>query len=371
MSRGADGGRPVDSPYLTWAKGFAAAECNLAGSGVPRCAPSELGPVDPDAPLTEPNDYGWGPLVAAIAARYDVDGSAVVVAAGASMANHLAMATVLSPGDHVVVEHPVYDPLALVPRLWGATVSFVARRAEERYRLDLDAIEARLTPTTRLIVLSNLHNPSGALARDADVGALATLAAGRGIYVLIDEVYREWLHGIGSGDGVRAAATLSPWLISTSSVTKTFGLGGLRIGWVLAEPALAERMRRLMGLFDNISAHPSERLATRALERAATILGPRRALVTANRARLAAWVAATPAARWVQPAGGTVGWVNLGIGDTNAFVERLARDHGTSIVPGRFFGATDHVRIALGVDAATLERGLERLSDALRTPDRQ
>lgn len=364
-------GRPRESPYLTWAKEPADAECDLSGSGSPRCTRSELGAGEHNAPLTETNDYGWPPLVAALAARYGVDRESVVIAAGASMANQLAIATVLASGDHVVVEHPVYDPLALVPRLWGATVSFVARRAEEGYGLDVDAIRAQLTRSTRLVVLSNLHNPSGALLRDTDLAALAGLGTSYGVHVLIDEVYREWLHGWGAGDGTRAGATLSPWLLSTSSLTKAFGLGGLRIGWVLAEPMVAARMRRLMGLFDNISAHPSERLAVRALARADAILAPRRALVAANRARLASWVAATEGARWVEPAGGTVGWVDLGIGDTSAFVDQLARAHGTRVVPGQFFGAPDHIRIALGVEPATLERGLERVSDGLRAWDRR
>jgi aspartate/methionine/tyrosine aminotransferase len=360
-----------ESPHLTWVKGLPRVECNLAGSGVPPCSLAELGGAEVDAPLTEGADYGWQPLVAAIAARYGVSESSVVVTAGASMANHLTMATLLSPGDHVVVEQPGYDPLAQVARLWGAAVTLAPRRAEDGYQLDVEAIRARLTGATRLVVLSNLHNPSGALARDADLAALAELAEARGFHVLVDEVYREWVHGQAGdamADGTRSVALVSPRLVATSSVTKAFGLGGLRMGWVLAHPALADRIRRLMGLFDNIPAHPSERLATRALERAEAILAPRRALVAANRARLAAWVTATPGARWVEPAAGAVGWVNLGVGDTIELAEHLARDHDTLVVPGGFFGAPDHVRVGLGVDAAVFASGLSRITSALAQP---
>lgn len=354
-----------ESRYLTWTKSLPAAEYNLAGSGAPPCTRAELGEPEPDAPLTERNDYGWPPLVERIAARYAVGRPSVVVTAGTSMANHLAIAALLSPGDHVLVEQPAYDPLALVPRLWGATVGSFPRRAADAYRLDVAAIESRLEPTTRLVVLSNLHNPSGVVARDADIVALAEVAERRGFHVLVDEVYREWVHGKGSTDGARSAATLSPRMIATSSVTKAFGLNALRIGWVLAEPALADRIRRFMGLFDNIVAHPSERLAARALDRADVILDARRPLLAGNRQRLAAWVASMPDVRWVEPTAGTVAWVDLGIGNTSDFVARLARDASTLVVPGHFFDAPDHVRVALGVASDTLARALQRIAAAL------
>jgi aspartate/methionine/tyrosine aminotransferase len=351
-----------ESPYLTWAKAQPAAELAMAGSGVPLCTVAELG-AEPDAPLTERNDYGWAPLVARLAHRYGVPESSVVVSAGTSLANQLAMATVLSAGDRVLVEHPVYDPLALVPPLWGATVGYFHRYASTGYRIDVDGLAERLTPATRLVVLSNLHNPTGALTRDADLRAIADLAERHGFYLLVDEVYREWLHG----PGAPSSATFSPRIIVTSSVTKVWGLGGLRIGWILAEPGVAERMRRFAGLFDNVPAHPSERLAARALDRADAIIGSRRALVTTNRAILADWVQRTPGVAWAEPPAGAIGWVDLGIGDTTPFVDRLAREYGTSVVPGHFFGEADHVRIALGIDSSVLRRGLERIAAALAT----
>lgn len=356
-----------ESPYLTWAKVQRSIELDLAGSGVPPCTRDELGPAEMDAPLTERNDYGWPPLVARLAQRYRVAEASVVVAAGASMANHLAMATLLAPGDHVLVESPIYDPLALVPPLWGARVEFFTRAALSAYRLDVDAVRDRLTGRTRLVVISNLHNPSGALASDADLSALAELGDRFGFHVLVDEVYREWLHGGHTTDGREAGLTLSSRIVVTSSMTKAFGLNGLRIGWVLAEPELARRMRRFAGLFDNIVAHPSERLAAQALDRAHAILDPRRQMVTDNRHLLRTWLQATPAVRWTEPAAGTVAWLDLGIGDTTDFTERLVREHRTAIVPGHFFRDPTHVRVALGVNPETLSRGLERLSLALGT----
>jgi aspartate/methionine/tyrosine aminotransferase len=350
-----------ESRYLTWAKSLPAAEYNVAGSGARPVTRAELGDPEPDAPLTERNDYGWPPLVARIAKRYGVPETSVVVASGASMANHLAIGALVAPGDHVLVEEPVYDPLELVPRLWGATVERFPRIGTDGYRLDVEAIESRIAPSTRLVVLSNLHNPSGVVARDADIMALADLAERRGFHVLVDEVYREWLHGR-AGDGGQSAAALSRRMIATSSVTKALGLNALRIGWVLADPAMADRMRRFMGLFDNIVAHPSERLAARALDRADAILDARRPLLVENLHRVQAWVAATEGVSWVAPAAGTIAWIDLGIGDTTEFAARLARDESTLVVPGYLFDAPEHIRVALGAEGGVLAEGLWRIA---------
>jgi aspartate/methionine/tyrosine aminotransferase len=349
------------SPYLTWVKQLPPADINLAGSAVPPCSAALLGPSEPDAPLYERNDYGWPPLVTQIASRYRVPEASVVVAAGASMANHLAIATVVEAGDHVLVERPGYDPLERVPALWGARVGHVARPPEAGYRFDMNAVRASLTDRTRVLVLSDLHNPSGARLDSADFAALAALADERKFYILVDEVYGEWLRE----QGVPSTIHVSPRVIVTSSLTKVWGLGGLRVGWILAEPTVAERMRLIAGLFDNILAYPSERLAVRALERSAAIIGPHTHLVTANRDLAGKWVAATSGVSWVPPAAGAVSFVNLGIGDVWSFTDRLAREGGTRVVPGHFFGAPEYVRIGLGVPSSVLEHGLTRISEQL------
>jgi aspartate/methionine/tyrosine aminotransferase len=284
------------------------------------------------------------------------------------MANHLAMATLLEAGDHVLVERPGYDPLERVPALWGAHVGHITRAPETGYRFDVEAIRSALTPRTRLVVLSELHNPTGARFVASDFRALTKLAEERRFYVLVDEVYGEWLRE----RGVPSTIHVSPHVIVTSSLTKVWGLGGLRVGWALAEPALAERMRHLAGLFDNILAHPSERLAVRALERSAAIIGPHAHLVAYNRDLVKRWIVGTPGVTWVPPDAGATAFVNLGLGDVWRFADALAHERGTRIVPGHFFGAPEYVRIGLGVDSATLEHGLTRIGDAMRgrTPGR-
>lgn len=349
------------SPYIAWAKSRHGIRYNLASSGVTACTLADLAPEADDLAVNGPNHHGYAPLVERIAERYGVAPGAVALAHGASMANHLAMAALLHPGDEVLVETPVYEPLHAVPRYLGGEVRFFPRPAEHGYRVDPERVRALLTPRTRLIVLSNLHNPTGALAADDELGALAELAEERDLHVLLDEVYLEWLHDAGH----RSAVHLSPRLVATRSLTKAYGLDGLRVGWVLAEPPLAARIRALTDLFSITVAHPSERLAVRALARADHLAARLAPAVTENRQLVDALVERHPALSWSRPLAGTVGLVRVAGMEVNALVERLEREHDATVAPGRFFGAPDAFRIGFGMRTEVLREGLARLEEAL------
>jgi aspartate/methionine/tyrosine aminotransferase len=350
------------SPYIAWVRSHAGIRYNLARSGMPPCRLDRLGATLDDVRGQGAHDDGWPPLVEAIAVRYGVTPGHVVVTTGATLGNHVAMAALLAPGDEVLVEQPVYEPLALVPRHLQTGVVSLPRRAEAGWALHIDDLRERISPRTRLVVLSNLHNPTGALLDEATLDALASVADERGFHVLIDEVYLELTAP------QRTAASRSPWFVTTRSLTKAFGLDALRVGWILAEPALAVRIRRMHDLFASSVAHPSERLALLALERAADLLAPTLALLAHNRARAEAFVAAQPRLSWTPPRAGTVGFVRLdgGVeGAVDALATRLEQEHDTAIAPGRFFGAGDHFRIGWSMPAEIFEAGLERLAAAL------
>src|SRR5689334_23853038 len=168
--------RPLGSEYLEWAKAQGTVRYSLAISGVPPFDVSLLSPSIDDFTMVADNEYGWLPLLERIARRYGVKPENVVLAHGTSMANHLACATLVEPGDRVLIETPVYDPLVAVPRYLGCDVDFFARGREDKYALDVGRIEAALTPRTRLVILSNLHNPTGALTGRAELQDLARLA---------------------------------------------------------------------------------------------------------------------------------------------------------------------------------------------------
>lgn len=351
------------SPYITWAKSRAGVRYDLARSGVPLCDLARLGARLDELLTQDAHEDGWPPLIEAIAQRYGVTPAHVAITGGASMANHVAMATLLEPGDEVLVEHPVYEPMTLLPRYFHAEVVPLPRRATAGWALD--DVRGLLSPRTRLVVLSNLHNPSGALLDDEVVDGLAALAESwkpHGFHVLIDEVYLEF------AGPPRTAASRSPRILTTRSLTKAFGLDALRVGWVLAEPALAERVRRMHDLFAPTVAHPSERLALLALRRADELLAPTLALLAENQARVEAFVAGQPRLSWTPPPAGSVGLVQLAGGSVDELAARLEQEHRTAIAPGRFFGAPDHFRIGWALPADILDAGLEHLALALRAP---
>jgi aspartate/methionine/tyrosine aminotransferase len=353
-----------ESEYLEWARAQGNIEYSLASSGVPPCDVSLLSPTVDDFTMVADNEYGWAPLLERIAHRYDVHPENVVLAHGTSMANHLACASLAEAGDHVLIEWPVYDPLVAVPRYLDCEVSFFERRAEDGYALDVASVARAVTPRTRLVILSNLHNPTGAAINRAELESLAQLAESRDFYVLVDEVYLEWNYRVGRDPEIRSAINLSERFVTTRSLTKVFGLAALRAGWILAEAGLAKRMRRLNGLFASSMSHPAERLAARAFDHAEMLLKTQRARVDRNRSIATKFIDSHPRLSWLPPEAGTVGFVRLEGGDVHGLVERLlARD--SLVTPGRFFGVDDHFRIGFGMEKARLEEGLKRLDSAL------
>jgi aspartate/methionine/tyrosine aminotransferase len=353
-----------ESEYLEWARSHGNIKYSLALSGVPPVDVSLLSPSVDDFTMVTDNEYGWPPLLERIARRYGVNPDNVVLAHGTSMANHLACASLAEPGDHVVIEWPVYDPLVAVPRYLDCEVSFVERRAEDGYGLDVAAVARAITPRTQLVILSNLHNPTGAPVDRAALESLAELAESRDFNVLVDEVYLEWMYGLSDDPAMRTAINISPRFVTTRSLTKVFGLAALRAGWILADAPLAKRMQRLNGLFASSMSHPAERLAARAFDHAEMLLERQRKRVDGNRSIVTRFIASEPRLSWIAPAAGTVGFVRLADGDVDALNERLMA-HDSLVAPGRFFGVDDHFRIGFGMEQRHLEEGLKRLSSAL------
>jgi aspartate/methionine/tyrosine aminotransferase len=350
------------SAYLRWAKTKPPARFDLTSSGVPYLALRELPVTLDDLEISGTGAYGYPPLQQAIAARYGVDERCVVAAMGASMANALALAAVVRPGDQVLVEHPTYEPLIATASWLGAEVRPFARRADDGFRLDPAEVERALTPRTRAVAITNLHNPSSALADDDALRAVGELAGRVGARVIVDEVYLDALFE----PRPRTAFHLGERFVATNSLTKVYGLNGLRCGWILAEPALAERMWRLTELFNNIGVHAAERMSMIAFRNLEAIARRSRTLLDANAAALNAFYAAHTNFLDVHPhARGTVSFPRLRSGDAETLCGLLTNGYETAVVPGRFFGMPDHLRIGLGVDPAAFRAGLDRLGRAL------
>jgi len=182
------------SAYMEFSKLKSTAKYNLATSGVLNCPLAELDFRVEDLDLHGSNSYGYPPLLEAIAKMKGVTPEWVVRADGTSMANHLALAALFAPGDEVLIEEPTYELILSTALYLGAKVKRFRRRVEDNYALDPEEVAKHLTPQTRLIVLTNMHNPSSVLASEASLRAIGELANSVGARVLVDEVYLEALH---------------------------------------------------------------------------------------------------------------------------------------------------------------------------------
>ena len=349
------GMRVMQSEYMHWAKNQRPARFPLGSSEVAHFRLDRF-PIDVETlELDGASYHRYPPLRQAIADKEGVTPGQVVMANGTSMANMLALAALIGPGDEVLVEHPTYEPMMAAAQFLGAEVRRFSRRPKEGFRLDPDEVERQMTPRTRLILLANLHNPSGALADEEALRRIAAL----GPRVLIDEVYLD------AAPGARTAAHLGPQFVTTNSLTKVYGLSGLRCGWILAEPELAERIWRLNELFGVSQPHADERLCCLAFSRLDEIAAGNAARIARNRDIAADFFARRDEIDWSPTAHGITAFPRLVHGDVDALHALLTGKYDTSIVPGRWFEMPDHFRVGLGLPTEILEQGLERLGTAL------
>ncbi|HEX6790180.1 MAG TPA: aminotransferase class I/II-fold pyridoxal phosphate-dependent enzyme [Candidatus Krumholzibacteria bacterium] len=358
MTRGS--GRRSD--YLEWVKRRRdRIRYPLSRSGMPRLDIRTLDPSLDFLLANEDNEDGWPPLLDVIGARAGLGANHVCLAVACTGANLVAFGLFLDPGDHVAMETPVYEPLVKLARYFGAAIDFFPRRESNGWRVDPDDVKRTLSQNTKLVVLSNLHNPTSAFDDEDTIRRIAADAQQLGAFVVVDEVYLDLIHA----EGVRTAARLAPNILVTNSMTKTFGLDPLRLGWVIAEPGIAERARRLSDLYANNFPHPSERIAWLALRRADEILARHNALLAGNMAIVDDFITSHEALAWVRPRAGTCGMVRVHGVDVDDLTDRLERDFATGIVPGRFFEAPGYFRIGWALETETLRAGLDRLSRAL------
>lgn len=232
------------APYMEWAKTRPSPRFDLAGSNVLGCSLCDLEGAREAIELSGRNDNGYVPLLEAIAQRYGVLPSQVTTAQGASGANFLVCAALLTAGDDVLVECPGYDPLLGAARMLGASTVRFERTFEDGWALDPARVQAAITSRTRLIIITSPHNPTGTLADIEALRAVGRIAEQAGAYVVVDEVYLDAARA-GSPEGLRYGAygpALGDTFISTSSLTKSYGLAGLRSGWVLSSEEVAEKL---------------------------------------------------------------------------------------------------------------------------------
>src|SRR5882672_10304541 len=355
--------RHKHSDYMHWSKTQSRARFNLATSGVASFPLREL-PIDlKELEINGDDSYGYAPLQQAIAAHHGVDPDCVVESAGTSMANHLAMAAIIDPGDEVLIEHPAYGPILDVARYLHADVKRFPRTEETGWAVDPNAVRACITPRTRLIVITNLHNPTSALTPDWVLREIGDIARSVGALVLVDEVYLDAVYQ----RTPRTSFHLGPEFVVTSSLTKVYGVSGLRCGWILARPDVAWKMRRLNDLYSATPVYPGQLLAVAVFKHLNRLRDKWRAVVEADRLLLRDFLKQQSSLSAVSTDWGSTSFPRLVNGDASSFLERLRSEFDTSAVPGRFFEMPNHFRIGMGVDTEMFAEGLNRISRALAT----
>ena len=354
--------RHKHSDYMHWSKTQSRARFNLATSGVAPFPLRDL-PINLDElEINGVNSYGYAPLQQAIAAHYGVDPDCVVESAGTSMANHLAMAAIIEPGDEVLIEHPAYGPILDVAHYLQANVRRFTRAEENSWAIDPHEVRRCTTPKTRLIVITNLHNPTSVLTPESVLREIGDIASSVGALVLVDEVYLDAVYE----NTPRTSFGFGPEVVVTSSLTKVYGVSGLRCGWILAQPDLAWKMRRLNDLYSATFVHPGELLSVAVFQHLDLLRERARRIVDADRKLLRDFLKQEPAVSVVETKWGTTSFPRLINGKTDAFLERLRAEFDTSAVPGRFFEMPDHFRIGMGVNTEMFAGGLNRIGRALR-----
>lgn len=350
-------------------------EFNLSESGVRPLSAREL-IADPagleallDQPLVYTQSNGTVELRRAIAAIYDNAGiDHVEVTNGGSEANFIVTFNLVEPGDDVVMLVPNYMQTWGLARAFGGTIRewrLKEDREAGRWRADLNELEALVSPRTKLIVICNPNNPTGARLTAAELDAIAAIADRHGAWILSDEVYR------GAELDGQETATMwgrSPRAIITSGLSKAYGLPGLRIGWIVAPPEL---VAKLWSYHDYTTIAPgalSDRLARVALQpaRRAQLFERTRGILRRNLPQMEAWLTEAGGFSWINPEAGAIVYVKYDH-DINSteLVTRLRQEKSVLIVPGDHFGMDRYLRLGFGEASEYNRAGLDRLKELL------
>ncbi len=280
----------------------------------------------------------------------------VLVVAAAEEAIFLFYHALLTPADHAIVETPCYESALSLVKSTGATVSPWQRKSENAWAHDLSALESLIQPNTRAIYINTPHNPTGLLMPLAVLNRVLELASKQGIYVFSDEVYRELEHD--PATRLPAACDLYDRAVSLGSLSKTYGLPGLRLGWLASrDPQILKLCIGLKYYTTICSSAPSEFLADLALRHRHILVDRNRQLVLSNLKRLSAFLARrSDLFSWTPPNASPIAFVEFHPPqiagkppqDILQFCESVVQQSGVLLLPGSVYDQTRHIRFGYG-----------------------
>ncbi len=290
----------------------------------------------------------------------------IIVTTGASEANFVVVASLVKPGDHVIVEHPNYPSNYEVPRSLGCEVSLYTLKYDNKFRPIAEDLEAKITPQTKLISLTHPNNPTGSKIPRKELEKIIRFVELRDIFLLFDETYRD----MDFKNPLPAAATLSPRVISISSLSKSYGLPGLRTGWLATQNQ--DVLRTALAVREQVSIANnalSEEIAFRVLTEKDRYVDMAKQRIHKNRDIAADWINQQENFEWVYPEAGVVGFPRIKnhvAVEPEKLYRLLAEKYKTFVVPGKCFEMDPtHFRLGFGGEPEKIKIGLNNLNKAL------
>jgi len=352
-----------------WIKRLPDTLINLTSSRIP-CY-EKLSELDIDSgnlPLSGGNLYGYPPLKEVIADRFGTSSDRIAITPGASMANFV-LCTVLTKSDRrIMIETPVYQPFVSVAKAVTEIEPLrLKRKHSNNYHLLTEDLKKSIVSPVSLLMLSNLHNPSGVYDEQESINQIADIIAAQNGCVLVDEVFLPFIEG---GDK-QCAALQHDKIITTGSLSKVWSLSNLRVGWVIAPYEIVRRIEHTMDYMHAVQPIITEHLAWIVLSDKTMreqLLHRARTIASENWKLVYSYLNDISEFDFIQPDGGISVLVRFADGrDSLPFTDHLRKEYNTVVVPGKYFEVDDGFRISFGVDKETVREGMEAIVKALKT----
>ncbi len=349
--------------YLEWIKNnIADVEYDLATPSFPPCTLEDLSIHPEQIQLNGSKSNEYEALQEQIETTYNVPRERTVVTHGVSMGIFLTLNALLEDGSEALLEVPNYEPFYRIAKAIGARVRILERSFEDHFQLNLEQLERKISKRTDVVVITNLHNPSGVATNPEKLRTIGQIARENQARLICGEAYLETALDHSPPPVHKNTETG----VSIGGLSKAFGLDGLRIGWIFCDEPLKREIHSIKNYMTPRTAVPSQQFAAAALNERETILNRSRKLVRQNIDLLENWVENRDEVTWVPPDGGPICVLKIINNiDTWDLITKLKDEYGTLLVPGEFFWAKGFVRIGFGRKSEILQTGLNHVGTAL------
>ncbi len=338
------------------------AKHNLAMSGIKKPNLRELGvDVDYEA-LSHHYSHESRSLERILAETYGVPPDHFLVTSSGSEALFLCVTSFAGPGDEVLVHVPNYPPIFQLPQMFSCRVKYLRSNFRNRFSIDLEGLEEALRGRPKMLMLSNSNNPSGRIIEPKDLTSIIEMADRHGIIVVVDEAFREF----GFERAPPISASLGDNVLTLNTMSKFYGMDGLRIGWVIGNPKLLARMHLLKNMITIENATLSEALPVLVMENREIFVNRARAFAKSNLAMMRTWIERRDDMSWVEPEAALFGFPRYEQPmPSRKFAQELAEKFKILVAPGEFFGTERHLRLCVTQSPDEVQHALADLGNAL------